>query len=162
LKARIVWTLVAVGVIGAALAIVLLSLPEERQNSPDAISPPAASGRPSGDVINRITGEAVRMLSQCLQGRPLPQCRGKPMVGFVFSVEQRAGMVLGMTLDRGWLDPDLFQCWKEQVAGVRVEAPGQAGKVNVQYPLACDQQGKIHIRPPVWGGSLPKKKIPPP
>ncbi len=157
-----VWILVAVGVIGAGLAIVLLTLPEEAQNPPAATSAPVAPGRPSGDVINRITGAAVRKLSQCLQGRPLPQCSGKPMVGFVFSVDQQAGKVLEMTLNRGWLDPDLFRCWKERVTSVRVEAPGQAGQVNVQYPLACDQQGKIHIRPPVWGGSIPKKNIPPP
>jgi hypothetical protein len=41
-----------------------------------------------------------------------------------------------------------------------VPAPDQAGKVNVQYPLDCDDQGKIHIRPPAWGGSISKDRLP--
>lgn len=84
------------------------------------------------------------------------------MISFVFSVSDQAGRVQGLTLKRGWLDPDLLECWRGKVKDILVEAPEQAGMVNVQYPLACDQQGKIHIRPPVWGGSMPEKNIPPP
>jgi hypothetical protein len=155
-KARTVWIVIAIGIVGATLAVVFLAAGNGRQIP----APPPPPEQPSGDAINRATGTALQLLSQCLAERPLPQCREKPTVSFIFSVRNRAGRILGLTLERGWLDPALFQCWKEKVAGVLVEVPNQAGKVNVQYPIACDQQGKVHIRPPVWGGSISKKNLP--
>lgn len=154
MKARTVWISVAVGIVGATLAVFFLAVPEGPP------PPPAAPKQLGGDSINRATGTALQLLSQCLAELPPPQCRGKPTVSFVFSVRDQAGRILGLTLERGWLDPDLFKCWKEKVADTLVEAPNQAGKVNVQYPLACDEQGQVHIRPPVWGGSISKKNLP--
>ena len=154
MKSRIVWTAVVVGIVAATLAVIFLTTKNGRP------PPPVATGQPSGDTINRATGTALKLLSQCLAERPLPQCREKPMVSFIFSVRDGAGRILGLSLEKGWLDPELFGCWKEKVDKSLVQAPNQAGKVNVQYPIACDEQGKIHIRPPVRGGSLSKKNLP--
>ena len=148
-----------VGIVAATLAVIFLTTKNGRP--PRALpAPPAAPAQPSGDTINRATGTALRLLSQCLAERPLPQCREKPKVFFIFSVRNGAGRILGLSLEKGWLDPELFGCWKEKVDKSLVPAPNESGKVNIQYPIACDEQGKIHIRPPVWGGSISKKTGP--
>jgi hypothetical protein len=116
--------------------------------------------QPSGETVNRATGTALNALSECMQNSSLPQCKEKPMVTFIFSCRGGGGRILDLTLVKGWLDPDLFKCWREKLKKTLVPAPDQTGKVNVQYPLACDEQGKIHIRPPAWGGSISKKNLP--
>jgi len=159
LTTRIVWTAVVVGIVAATLTVIFLTTKTGRP--PRALpTPPAAPGQPSGDTINRATSTALQLLSQCLAERPLPQCREKPSVSFIFSVRDGAGRILGLSLDNGWLDPEIFGCWQEKVDKSLVRAPDEAGKVNVQYPIACDEQGMIHIRPPVRGGSISKKTGP--
>ena len=153
MKARIVWAAVVVGIVAATLAVIFLTTKNGRPPAP-----PVAPEQPSGDTINRATGTALRLLSQCLVERPLPQCREKPTVSFIFSVRDGAGRILGLSLEKGWLDPGLFGCWKEKADKSLVQAPNEAGKVNVQYPIACDEQGKIPLRPPAWGGSLSKRR----
>lgn len=123
-------------------------------------APPQASKQPSGDTVNRATGTALKALSGCMQDSPLPQCKQKPMVTFIFSARGGGGRILDLTLVKGWLDPDLFKCWRGKLKKILVPAPDQTGKVNVRYPLACDEKGRIHIRPPAWGGSISKKNLP--
>jgi hypothetical protein len=159
LKTQLSWIVLAGCIVGATVAVIFFITGNRRP--PRALpAPPAALEQPSGDTINRATGIALQLLTQCLAERPLPQCREKPAVLFIFSVRNGAGRILGLSLEKGWLDPEIFGCWKEKVDKSLVQAPNESGKVNVQYPIACDQQGKIHIRPPVWGGSVSKKDFP--
>ena len=156
MKDKIFWMVLTGIMAGAVIAVVFYATRNDRP-------PPAplkAPKQPDGDSINRATGAALKALSGCMQDRPLPQCREKPMVSYIFSARGGGGRILNLTLQEGWLDPDLFACWKEKLEKTMVPAPEQTGKVNVQYPLACDEQGRIHIRPPVRGGSISKKKLP--
>jgi hypothetical protein len=145
---------VLAGVIaGAVIAVVFYATRNDRP-------PPAplkAPQQPDSDTINRATGAALEVLLECMRDGPLPQCKQKPMVRFIFSARGGGGRILDLTLEKGWLDPELFACWKEKLEKTLVPAPDQTGKVNVQYPLACDEAGKIHIRPPALGGSISKK-----
>ena len=156
MKARIAWTVIALGIVAVTLAVIFLATGNGRP--PPA--PPATVKKPAGETVNQATGAALKALSECKAARPLPQCRERPMVRFIFSVRGGAGRILDLSLEKGWLDPDLFECWREKLKKTLVPAPDQTGKVNVQYPLACDEKGKIHIRPPAWGGSISKKKLP--
>jgi hypothetical protein len=137
------------------MAVVFLTTENDR---PPPI-PPQAAKQPGGETINQATGAALKALAECMQDSPLPQCKEKPVVRFIFSARGGGGRILDLTQEKGWLDPDLFGCWKNKVEKIMVPAPDQAGKVNVQYPLACDEQGKIHIRPPASGGSISKKNL---
>lgn len=156
MKSRIAWTVLAGVIVAATLAVVFLATKNDRPPP----GPPPATRPPDGNTINQATGTALKALSECLQDRPLPQCRQKPRIGFIFSARDGGGRIMNLALEKGWLDAGLFDCWKKKLEKTLVPAPGQTGKVNVQYPLACDEQGKIHIRPPAWGGSISKKKIP--
>jgi hypothetical protein len=156
LKNRIAWIVLAGVIVGATLAVVFLTT----KNGRPPPGPPPAAKQPDGKTINQATGAALKALSECMQDSPLPQCKQKPMVTFIFSARDGGGRILDLTLVKGWLDPDLFKCWGEKLKKILVPAADQSGKVNVQYPLACDEKGKIHIRPPAWGGSISKKKLP--
>jgi len=158
LKNRILWVLLA-GVIAGAVVGVVFHFTGAESTPPE--TPPVAK-QPDGNTINQATGTALKTLSECMQDSPLPQCKQKPMVTFIFSARDGGGRIMDLTLVKGWLDPDLFKCWKEKLKKILVPAAGQTGKVNVQYPLACDEKGKIHIRPPAWGGSISKKNLPRP
>lgn len=156
MKNRILWLLLAGVIAGAVTGVVFYFA---RKDTPPPEPAPAAR-QPEGNTINQATGTALKALSECMQSSPLPQCREKPRIGFIFSARGGSGKILGLNLEKGWLDPGLLDCWKQKLKDVLVPAPGQTGKVNVQYPLACDEQGKIHIRPPAWGGSISKKRLP--
>ena len=153
MKSRVVWIALAVVIAAVTLAAVFLTT---RSDLPPP-QPVRAAGQPDGNIINQATGTALKALAGCMQDSPLPQCKQKPMVTFIFSARDGGGRILDLTLAKGWLDPDLFKCWKEKLKKILVPAADQTGKVNVQYPLACDENGKIHIRPPVLGGSISKK-----
>lgn len=156
MKNRVAWIVLAGVIVGVTLAVVFLTTGKDRPPP----GPPPAARQPDGNTINQATGTALKVLSGCMQDRPLPQCKQKPMVTFIFSARGGGGRILDLTLVKGWLDPDLFKCWRENLKKILVPTADQTGKVNVQYPLACDDKGKIHIRPPAWGGSISKKKLP--
>jgi hypothetical protein len=156
LKNRIVWIALVGCIVGATVAVIFLATGNGRP--PPA--PPQAVKKPSGETVNQATGAALKALSECMKDCPLPQCRQKPTVKFIFSARGGGGRILDLNLEKGWLDPDLFKCWKKKLEKILVPAPDQTGKVNVQYPVACDDKGKIHIRPPAWGGSISKKNLP--
>jgi hypothetical protein len=157
MKDRILWIVLAGILAGVVIGVVFYFT---RSDRPPPAPPEPAVLQPSGETVNRATGTALKALSECMQDGSLPQCKEKPMVTFIFSARGGGGRILDLTLVKGWLDPDLFKCWSEKLKKILVPAAGQTGKVNVQYPLACDEQGKIHIRPPAWGGSISKKNLP--
>lgn len=156
MKNRVAWIALAVCIVGATVAVIFLTTGNHRPPP----TPEKAVKQPSGETVNQATSAALKVLSECMKDSPLPQCKEKPMVTFIFSARGGGGRILDLTLVKGWLDPDLFECWKDKLGKTLVPAPDQTGKVNVQYPLACDNTGKIHIRPPALGGSISKKRLP--
>jgi hypothetical protein len=155
LKNRILWIVLAGVIAGAVVAVVFHAGRNDRQGPAKS----KGSKQPDSDTINRATGAALKVLSECMRESPPPQCKERPVVRFIFSARGGGGRILDLTLEKGWLDPDLFACWKKSLEKTLVPAPDQTGKVNVQYPLACDEKGMIHIRPPVLGGSISKKNL---
>jgi hypothetical protein len=147
---------VLAGVIAGAVSAFVLHASKNDRPDPAVEE---ASKQPSGDAINLATGATLEALSECMKERPPPQCKEKPVVRFIFSARGGGGRILDLTLEKGWLDPDIFACWKRKLEKTLVPALDQTGKVNVQYPVACDEKGLIHIRPPVMGGSISKKNL---
>ena len=154
------WLLAAVILIGAAGLLVLMA-PWRTGDAPDR--PPEEPERKflEGEVVDRAMGEALDRLRVCLGKHPKrPACRQAPVVRLKLRARRGRGRYTSLVLDEGWLAPELLDCWEHSLQQEGFDPAGQEGIMEIRYPIGCDPQGAIHIRPPAPG--VKKEGEPPP
>lgn len=107
-----------------------------------------------GEMVDRAMQQALDRLQGCLEEHAArPACRETPVVRLKLRAQRGQGRYGALAVAEGWLAPELLDCWRRRLEQERFDAGGQEGTMEIRYPVGCDQQGGIHIRPPAPGVS---------